>query len=157
MDSMGKVSQRVYKRRGGLRMTEEMFDIVTESSGKGLAVILHRTDFLYLVQAICCRLDSDRPTKVSVGDGIRTIEVKIADRVLAQAQIIPLDYIPIDTRSHDTSGEMYDFAIAFCEYQYGVADGTIDGSNWGHKECMKNSNDFDVNLLRYLQYERELW
>ena len=128
-------------------MTEEMFDIITESSGRGLATILNRMDFLQLVRVICTNWDSVNSI----------VEEKFAYRVLAQAQMIPLDLIPIDNREDfDSSGPMYDFALAFCEFWYGVADGTIDGSNWGFAYCNENANSLDVNLVKYLQYGRKL-
>lgn len=137
-------------------MTEEMFDIITESSGRGLALAFNRMDFLQLVQVICNNMDSD-PKRACQQYQMKGDIVKVADRVLAQALMIPLDYIPIDNRKdYDSSGPMYEFALAFCEYNYGVADGTIDGSNWGYEEYTRNANSFDVNLKKYLQYASNL-
>lgn len=123
-------------------MKKEMAEELTLSIGETIPLLFNRMDFLQLVQTICHRLDSDKP-----------VILQFTDRVLAQAQMIPLHLIPADdTEDHSISGPMYDFALTFCEYWYGVADGTKDGSDWGHKEYMKNSNSFDVNLAKCLQY-----
>ena len=82
---------------------------------------------------------------------------KNVDRILAQSQMIPLRLIPVDREEdHDSPGTMYLFALAFCQYCYGVADGTIDGSDWGLAYYNENANGFDANLARYLQYARNL-
>lgn len=128
-------------------MKKEMVEELTMSVGETLPLLFNRIDFLQLVQTVCHSWDSTNSI----------VEAMFADRILAQAQAIPLHLIPVDDGgSHDISGPMYDFALAFCKYWYGVADGTIDGGDWGRKEYTKSPNSFDVNLAKYLQYASEL-
>ncbi len=130
-------------------MKKEMVEELTLSIGETIPLLFNRMDFLQLVQAICYKLDSDRSLVAKDLDGIR-VPVKLADRILAQAQMIPLRFIPIDSREgYSTSGEMYDFAIAFCEYYYSVADGTIDDS-----KMLWRAGGYDLYLVKYLEYSR---
>lgn len=138
-------------------MKKEMVEELTMSIGETIPLLFHRMDFLQLVQSICHRLDSD-PKRIGIEVYAKPGDMrKVADRFLAEAQMIPLHLIPIDSGEElGTPGLMYLFTLALCKYWYGVADGTIDGSNWGLKYYNENASSIDANLAKYLQYASRL-